>query len=239
MSTTRMHAVLDAACGDHPPPHPLRDTKPHPPWISPKGWAKAALWIAEYVLRPATEIERDALDEAAAIIGYEYERIEIDPALRGSEQRLDFAELAKKVAEQVDLRDAQAAQYYAHMVASAKLTGGVLDRDQFLHCLDDEIFRIEAGELVAEYGGSPEAIELVLWRGEGKKARLGRCVVRTTEGYGIVVKLKGRYQWFAGGRDDVLATIPDAELDAAVKVIEGCEARWARLRRDPPIRFPS
>ena len=188
--------------------HPLRATKPAPPWISPRSWARASLWIAEYVLRPATEMD-DALDEMAHIIGVSYERTEIDPAPKaGRCAPRPTLELAKKVAEQVDMRDAQAAQYYAYIVASHRMAAGVLDRDHFLQSLDDEIFRLEAGELIAEYGGDADAIEAVLWRGEGKKGRLGRCIVRMADGYGIVMKLKGRYQWFAGGRDNVIATVP-------------------------------
>lgn len=224
MNTTRMHALLDAACGDRAPSHPLRDTRPHPPWLSPRSWGRAAIWMAEYALSPATEIERDVLDEAAQILGYRYERGAIDPAPRGTDQRLDLAESARKACEQVEQKLAQAVQYYAHVVASTAPTL-VADPDRLVAALDDELFRLEAAELVASYDGPAEAIEDVLWRGEGQKNRLGRCIVRTAESYGIVIKLKGRYQWFAGGRDDVLATIPDAELDAAVKIVEACEAR--------------
>jgi hypothetical protein len=94
--------------------------------------------------------------------------------------------------------------------------------------LDEELFRIEAAELVAAHGGPADRVAQALYREEGKRGRLGGCVVRLADGdYGIVARRKGRYEWFMGGRGDVIASLPDAVLSAAVDLIVACEARSA------------
>jgi hypothetical protein len=90
--------------------------------------------------------------------------------------------------------------------------GDVAGVRAYLEALDDQLLHAEIGAI-----DSHTAIERVLWRGANEKGLPALWLVRFPGGtYGLRRKLGARYTWVKGGRDDVLASVPDIDFARAV-----------------------
>jgi hypothetical protein len=93
----------------------------------------------------------------------------------------------------------------------------------FLEELDGEIVRCELVAMLAARKLAPTApVARVCFRpaGSGKLPALVLARLEN-ERYGAWVKLKARWDWIEGERADVLASIPEAYFDAAVRATVG------------------
>ncbi len=97
--------------------------------------------------------------------------------------------------------------------AAAAAVALVADPRAFLAALDADIVRAELVARLAERDLAP-AIERVVARPAGARG-LGCVVASLADGtYGLWAKLKNRWEWHAGDRASVFATVPDAYMDA-------------------------
>lgn len=94
-------------------------------------------------------------------------------------------------------------------------------RDFFVE-LDARLVRLECVATLSTLlapGAVPDVAE-VLWRSNGGKPRGLHFIVRLAEGdLGLVTELGGRRAWVRGGRDEVLASVPDALFPEAVRAV--------------------
>ncbi len=70
----------------------------------------------------------------------------------------------------------------------------------------------------------PQRIVETLWRGATGVAVTHWIVRLEDETFGLLAKARGRWSWSVGSRDDVIATVPDALMPAAVEVVLGKKA---------------
>lgn len=199
--------------------NPLHATTPQPPWLSPNDTARLAIWIADRALGTPTPAESEILDEARSRLrdraaGY------LDLNVKFPKQRASLARLALAAVNR-SLRTPASPKIAARMAAvlAVQLARPSGDHGALVRDLDEEVFRIEAGVLISAHGDAE--IASVLFRAEAEKpGRLGHCIVRLADGrYGLVTKMRGRYRWFAGERDEILATVPDTALSDAVDTV--------------------
>jgi hypothetical protein len=117
---------------------------------------------------------------------------------------------------------------FASLAAAATVAalGGAPDRAlpavrAFLERLDDAILTRELGVQLEERGMTPSrSIVAVQYRPAGTGALPALILARLESGsYGLWTKLKARWQWIEGGKEDVLASIPDAHFAAAVAAL--------------------
>ena len=105
----------------------------------------------------------------------------------------------------------------AAAAAAAQLLG-----TGFLPLLDRELLRLDAVTVMQRQRLVPASpVTETLWRGTtGLKTT--HWIVRLEGGdYAIVSKTRGRWVYSAGPRDDVIATVPDAQMQSAVDAILG------------------
>ncbi|MEZ4315967.1 MAG: hypothetical protein R3F61_00615 [Myxococcota bacterium] len=76
--------------------------------------------------------------------------------------------------------------------------------------LEDAILRAECQAAADTYVAPPVVVTHVIWRGPRGSKAAGHFLFRTTTGFGAVTKLKNRWSGVSGGRDEVLATLPEA-----------------------------
>ncbi len=91
---------------------------------------------------------------------------------------------------------------------------------RYLVELDERALALEFAAWASAKGPlqAPPAIRRVLWRGADEKGHPALWVVRLAEGgHGILSKVGRRWAWTQGTRDEVLASVPDAQFAAAVE----------------------
>jgi hypothetical protein len=91
----------------------------------------------------------------------------------------------------------------------------------FLTELDDRILDAELRPLARDVGKLERepAIERVLWRGANDRGHPALWLARLAGGeYALLGKIGARMKWSTGGRDDVLALVPDALFEQATKI---------------------
>ncbi len=105
----------------------------------------------------------------------------------------------------------------AAAVAAAKLLG-----PSFLEALDAEIVRLDAVTMLQKQEIDPGArVEATLWRG-ATGAKTTHWIVKLDDGrFGLLSKVKGKWRWHEGARDDVLATVPEAHMKEAFAAVLG------------------
>ena len=93
----------------------------------------------------------------------------------------------------------------------------------YLRDIDAMLVLGECRQAVARY--APERIEhlqTVLFRADRGNGTAGHFVFELSTGsLGLITKIKGRYRFFEGDRDDVFATLPESLLEAAHTALAG------------------
>jgi hypothetical protein len=94
---------------------------------------------------------------------------------------------------------------------------------RFVEDLDQAMMRIELQGLLTPRVEHPPALGKVLWRAAAPGMDRATHVIALVEpdGFGLLVKLGGRYSWHAGSSDLVLATVPDEMMESAVACVLG------------------
>jgi hypothetical protein len=94
---------------------------------------------------------------------------------------------------------------------------------RFVDDLDQELMRVEVETILVPRVDCIPAFGRVLWRavGPGLDRATHFVVALEPEGYGLLAKLGGRYSWHEGGRDEILATVPDGMFESAVTAVGG------------------
>ncbi|MCK8502217.1 hypothetical protein [Myxococcus fulvus] len=88
--------------------------------------------------------------------------------------------------------------------------------------LDARILRLECHAAIAPLlaGNAPPDLEAVLWRADGGKGTARHFIARLRGGkLGLVTKLGARWTWIQGGKDEVLASVPDACFEEATRAV--------------------
>ena len=87
----------------------------------------------------------------------------------------------------------------------------------YLQSIDVMVTKGECRDAMRKY--APDHVgelEEVLFRADRGNGVAGHFAFRLTSGdMGLIAKIKGRYRFFRGSRDDVFATLPDSLLEAA------------------------
>ncbi len=108
----------------------------------------------------------------------------------------------------------------AAVAAAASVLGA-----EFVRSLDQELLRLGAVTVLQRHGlMTPAPVARTLWRG-GTAVTITHWLVQLTDGrFGLIAKRKGRWVVSTGSRDDMLATVPDALMKAAVMAVLGGDA---------------
>jgi hypothetical protein len=108
--------------------------------------------------------------------------------------------------------------------------------EDFVPRLDAELRRLDAVTVCRQHDLDPGGrIEETLWRGTTGLAPT-HWLVRLDDGsFGLVAKLRGRWAWLAGSRDDVLASVPDALMPSAMEAVLGGAAPTQGDGRAPHV----
>jgi hypothetical protein len=92
----------------------------------------------------------------------------------------------------------------------------------FVIAMDELVMRHEFEAAYRKHApgdDEPPAYQRMLWRGPDAKNFPGYWLVRlSTDEYGLLAKLGGRWGWHVSDRDNTFATVPDDLLDAATKM---------------------
>lgn len=237
-----VHNVLEAACkGLKVDPAPYES--PAKPELHNRTYLALAIWIIGRV-RPKLPSAPKALDEvledakrvAARVEGNQVDLVkERTLTLR----RLGYAEPTADAAE--ELVRALALETMECLInnvcgkgsrAAAKVAATLLGRG-FLDELHREILRLDAVTTIERQRllATSDVAE-VFWRG-ALGARVSHVVVRLESGkYGLIAKTRGRWTWAEGERDDILATLPEAQMEGAIDAVVG-------RREETPMTTPS
>ncbi|HEU0032369.1 MAG TPA: hypothetical protein VFQ53_17175 [Kofleriaceae bacterium] len=215
--------------------NPLHATTPSPPWLAPKSLAELVLWLADRVLDPAEPPEAGVLARARRWLATPSEIVGPQGHAKYPVERLSVAMLAERTAWRAHknpaatVTAAKAAARLALTLVRAVPAHELRSAASLLRAMDERIFCVEAGAFLAEHDAPADRVREVLFRRAGEHGRLGLVVVRLDPDgqagadHGVLLKLHGRYRWFAGSRADALATVPDAVLDEALPVVEARE----------------
>lgn len=99
----------------------------------------------------------------------------------------------------------------------------------FIANLDDDVLKGEFIAVAAALTGKNVTCERVLWRGSDARGNAGCWVARLAPGrFALIQKVGKRWEWLEGGRDDVLAGVPDVDFKQATSIA---------LLRDAPGQF--
>jgi hypothetical protein len=91
----------------------------------------------------------------------------------------------------------------------------------FLDALAKELWRLDAISLAAKYNLKTKPTAESLWRGS-TGARLTHHMVRLeSQNYGLIAMVRGKWTFYEGTRDDILATVPDGLMESAVAAVMG------------------
>jgi hypothetical protein len=102
-------------------------------------------------------------------------------------------------------------------VAAAKVLGAPL-----VPLLDAELARLDAvTQAQKQKLAVPSPIAATPWRGSSGVKTTHWLVRLTDDSYGLIAKTRGKWTWTEGGRDDVLACVPDALMAEAVAAVLG------------------
>jgi len=102
-------------------------------------------------------------------------------------------------------------------VKTVKLVAKAGSVPDFLREIDRQMVRLEWNALRGEDGA--RATEF-LWRGTDPKGKLAHVVVQLEDGsFGLLTKQASRWRWITGRREDVLASVPDAHFEPAVRMV--------------------
>lgn len=87
--------------------------------------------------------------------------------------------------------------------------------------LDEQVLIAEFVAIADAHTNRPaQHCERVLWRGADAKGNAGRWVARVATGhYALIQKVGKRWEWLEGARDDVLASVPDADFAEATALV--------------------
>jgi len=228
--TTEAHPVLRAALKAAPAaarPQTVHGGGP-PPHLAPRELARLAIWCGE---RLASRVEPGVAEEYARALEEARQNV-ADPELprrypyslgnvRYPTVPLSVGELAVDAARRAirnpaATRVALCAQVRILVIlekAWARVAGLPVNDHvrELLVALDEQMVRLELEVALARYApGRMTDVEAVLWRGlEGQ--RTGHWLVRLHgERHGLLTKLKGRWRWLEGNREEMLASVPDA-----------------------------
>lgn len=219
------------ALGTGPRRTTLAGTWPQPPYLGPADVARAVIAFAGRVLLPFEPGERETLQLALDILARD-EAPAGHGNLRYSRARATRSMLAA-LAHDCAQRSVLNRSAVGRAAEEAARVGGTLvkrddptrDRAALATAVLDDIYAIEAAALIAAYDPSRRLlVDHVLYRDEGRKDRLGECIVRFSDSsYGIVAKSKGRHVYFAGSRADVLAVV-HSDVEATLDFVFAREA---------------
>ena len=120
----------------------------------------------------------------------------------------------------------RALQSIASIVARTAVLHAEYLRDEtadYLRTVDAMLSLGECRDAVRKYAPEQvEHLEAVLFRADRGNGTAGHFVFRLSSGaLGLVTKIKGRYRFFEGGRDDIFATLPESLLEAAHSALAG------------------
>ena len=103
----------------------------------------------------------------------------------------------------------------------------------FLAEVDAAIVRAELVQLLADKNLSPSTdIARVLSRPKAKTGKVfALAFAELANGYGLLVKLKNRWQWHEGDRATMFATVPDEYMEQVIEDIEPKARLRATLRK--------
>ena len=110
-----------------------------------------------------------------------------------------------------------------HTVAVAKALAARdsgSDVTTFLQVVDEALRRLDVVNRVAKRKATPTApIVRCVWRGDdGKAVRI--TIAELADGrFGLLAKMRGRYRWIEGSREEVAASVPDAWFPAAMAAL--------------------
>ena len=235
---SHLHRVLEAALAAAPvaerPAAPHHRGVPACPVFANKGYVRIAIYGAEVVagtLKKAERAQYDAwLAQARQFNG------------RGTWTRKVLAEMARSVYVKLPatasraLEEARCAAALAYNSDKNGDGGDVSTREAmvdiveylgaqklpikpFLVGLDDVIVR-EDMQFVLDKAAGYEAksdLDAVVWRAASDD-KSTHWIGRLADGsYVLVYKARGRFQVIGGGREDVLASVPDEQMESALK----------------------
>jgi len=220
----------------HPdPPYHLGGSAPS---LSASDQIRAAIWCAEQVLDRAPDDTRGEIEQliqrARGIVdGTAPAPPDLTPPTRAA---TTFNVAASALTGACLLKDnpsraassARQAVALAVRVLTARRPGpgrlparkdGLTARE-LLSGLDVTLVQLEWKALAAKRV-PPEAaarLEELVWRGDDEQGKPGHYVARLSDGtFGLLTKMKRRWRWFEGSRDDILATVSDHAFEEATK----------------------
>ncbi|MCB9676501.1 MAG: hypothetical protein H6737_15390 [Alphaproteobacteria bacterium] len=135
------------------------------------------------------------------------------PALR---DRLLHAEERERAQTRPDMAGASLRPQVKRVAEELAATGGP-EVTTFLARLDDELRRLDVVNALAKRKEQPTVpIRHCVWRAsDGKAVRLHLAELADGR-FGLLCKLKGRYRWMEGERDEILASVPEEWFAGAV-----------------------
>lgn len=98
----------------------------------------------------------------------------------------------------------------------------------FVLALQEQVLREECQAAVDAYLRPPVRVHALVWRGTRGSGAAGHFLFATADGYGLVTKLKRRWNALSGDRDEVLATVPEPFFEAATAALFAYEASRSR-----------
>jgi hypothetical protein len=230
-----VHNVLEAArkALDVPEDAPAHSSGPLPVLYNTT-YMELALWIADRVRPKLSTQVRAVHDEIVAVARpvrtYEQlsktdsQRLYKCLALSGPNGAWDLdSSSPTAVADGVAFDAIQCDEHAtcgkgsrAAAAAAARLLGA-----SFLDELDAELVRLDAVTMLQKQEIDPGAPIKALWRGTtGTKTT--HWIVELSDGrYGLIAKARGRWTWFSGSRDDVMALVPEAQMKSAFLAVAG------------------
>lgn len=243
-----LHNVLDAACKALKADRERFADGPKPELHNPT-YLALAIWLGDTMLEHLDAAARKELERilgmarfvaTGARLGRE-DHIELSRLGRAETPCSDGEAVARGVALETCsamINDVCGKGSRRAAAAAARMRG-----EAFLDQLAAEIGRLEAVTLCQRFEIDPGSKPIAaLWRG-ATGARLTHVIVALEdERLGLIAKTKGRWTWLAGSRDDVLASVPDAQMESAVSAVigegAGCPARPAGRAKEAEPEVP-
>ncbi|MBM4778153.1 MAG: hypothetical protein GQE15_10680 [Archangiaceae bacterium] len=243
-----LHNVMAAALAVAPPSEQLdapHGRVPARPVIDNHGYLALALLAAEHVSKKVPEAERarftrwvelgqrvakrqalSARDEALLTEELPYVRLPsraISRAFTATSPCLRVAQGVGLEAEEADAHNVGgkgAREACARAVEVLSKSSGAAKK--FLTALDALILLEDAKLRFGEVSAKPSAAVVASrWRG-AEKGKGSHWVVELTNGnFALLWKVKGKWRLVEGGRDEVLASVPDAHFKAATQALLG------------------
>jgi len=191
------------------------------PRLDRAGLAEVALWLAQRARPGVPPKHLDRHDRAVAAV-----REFLDTESSASRaQVLQAARIPRSPKLQDCARSVAATlvsplpQRVVQALATRVCRGLAADPHPLAIELEEVVLRAECQSAINPYSTEPIAVSRVLWRGARGSGPAGHFLFRTEDRYGLLTKLRSRWQVVVDDLDGVLASVPEpwfAEATAAI-----------------------